>query len=68
MKIQKSQIGITLIELVFFFFAGFRRLAQEKWTAPAGADKITNPLKDDPQCSSKREKDLQDALCGLSWS
>jgi hypothetical protein len=34
MKIQKSQIGITLIGLIFFFFAGFRGLAQEKWTAP----------------------------------
>lgn len=60
MKIKK--IGITLIGLIYFLFVGFYGRAQDKWIAPASADKIVNPLKNDANAGESGKK-IYKVLC-----
>lgn len=62
MKTKKTVVTITAVSVMFFLLAGFNSLAQEKWVAPASADKITNPLKGDANAAANGQK-LYKVLC-----
>lgn len=55
MKTKKIFFSITLLGFIYFLTVGFIKsprteytpIEQDKWVAPASADKITNPLKGD---------------------
>lgn len=56
MKTKINLSGITLLGLIGFLIVGFNSYAQEKWTAPASADKIVNPLKDDANATANGKR------------
>jgi mono/diheme cytochrome c family protein len=53
---------MTIAMAVGFLFMGLNIHAQEKWVAPASADKIVNPLKDDVNATADGQK-LFKVLC-----
>lgn len=56
MKTKRNLSGITLLGLLCFLIVGFNGHAQEKWTAPASADKIVNPLKNDANATANGKR------------
>lgn len=58
MKITKTY----LLLLIFFLFASITTSAQKKWDAPADADNIINPTKNDAN-TIKSGKGYFDSLC-----
>ncbi len=62
MKSKRNLSGITLLGLICFLLIGFNGRAQEKWVAPASADKIVNPLKGDANAAANGQK-LYKVLC-----
>ncbi|SNZ01362.1 c-type cytochrome [Flagellimonas pacifica] len=56
MKINRKLSGIKLLGLICFLMVGFNGHAQEKWKAPASADKIMNPLKSDANAAAKGKR------------
>jgi mono/diheme cytochrome c family protein len=64
MKTHKSILSFILIGLLYFLFASFNNTVQEKWIAPASADEIINPIKNDPSTSVSGKK-LFRVLCSV---
>lgn len=62
MKTKKTVLNMTVASVMFFLLIGFNGLAQEKWVAPASADKIVNPLKGDANAADNGKK-LYKVLC-----
>lgn len=56
---------MTVLTVLCFLFVGFNTYAQEKWVAPASADKIVNPLKGDANAatSGKRTYKMLCVVC-----
>ncbi|GMN11083.1 hypothetical protein MTsPCn9_22120 [Croceitalea sp. MTPC9] len=65
MKNKKFLPSITILTVICFLFVGFNTHAQEKWVAPASADKIVNPLKGDANAaaSGKRTYKMLCVVC-----
>lgn len=64
MKTKKIVSVITLMGLMYFMFVGFKNPTQEKWVAPASADKLVNPLKNNPNAAASGKK-LFRVLCSV---
>lgn len=64
MKTKQILISLVTISIVFFLFVGFGKPIQKKWVAPASADKIINPLKNDPKAAVSGKK-LYKMLCAV---
>jgi mono/diheme cytochrome c family protein len=62
MKTKKTVVTITAVSVMFFLLGGFNSLAQEKWVAPASADEIVNPLKNDANAAESGKK-IYKVLC-----
>lgn len=62
MKTKKTVVTMTSASVMFFLLIGLNSFAQEKWTAPASADKIVNPLKGDANAAVNGQK-LYKVLC-----
>ncbi|MDG2431130.1 cytochrome c [Flavobacterium sp.] len=67
---QKVVISLTLTSLLYLLLVSFNYrpvnkyevIQQKKWVAPATADKIVNPLKDDGNAAASGKK-LYTAMC-----
>ncbi|MBJ7882595.1 c-type cytochrome [Gelidibacter salicanalis] len=72
MKTKKILISITFTGLLYVLLVGFinqpenvyEDIQQKKWVAPASADKIVNPLKDDANAAASGKK-LYKAMCSV---
>jgi mono/diheme cytochrome c family protein len=65
MKSKKEISIITLMAILLIALVGFKSApVQDKWVAPASADKITNPLKDDATAANSGKK-LYKVLCSV---
>ncbi|WP_339840974.1 cytochrome c [uncultured Maribacter sp.] len=53
---------MTIAMAIGFLFMGFKTQAQEKWVAPASADKIINPIKSDANAAANGKK-IYKMLC-----
>tara|TARA_R110002153_G_scaffold118111_5_gene262833 strand:+ start:730 stop:1134 length:405 start_codon:yes stop_codon:yes gene_type:complete len=53
---------MTIAMAIGFLFIGFNSHAQEKWVAPASADKIINPIKSDANAAANGKK-IYKMLC-----
>ncbi|HDZ05761.1 hypothetical protein LCGC14_0280840 [marine sediment metagenome] len=62
MKNKNYLPSMTAIVLMSFLFMGFKTQAQEKWVAPASADKIINPIKSDANAATNGKK-IYKMLC-----
>ena len=62
MKNKRDLRSWTIVFTMCFLLIGANLQAQEKWTAPASADKIVNPLKDDANAAANGQK-LYKVLC-----
>lgn len=70
MKAKKVLFGITLLGLIYCLAVGFTNstekeytpVEQDKWEAPASADKIQNPLKGDAKATASGKK-IYKMLC-----
>ena len=62
MKLKNFQISLTLIIMLLFLTVSFNKPTQDKWVAPASADKIINPLKEDANAAASGKK-LYKAMC-----
>ncbi len=62
MKSKKILPRLTVVAVIGFLFMGFNSHAQEKWVAPASANKIANPLKGDANTVESGKK-LYKVLC-----
>lgn len=62
MKNKKVVPTVTSMMVISFLFIGFNSHAQEKWVAPASADKIVNPLKGDANAADSGKKSYK-MLC-----
>jgi len=62
MKTKIKLSGIKLLGLIGFLIVGFNGYAQKKWTAPASADKIVNPLKNDANAATSGKR-IYKMLC-----
>tara|TARA_R110002049_G_scaffold191337_1_gene360265 strand:+ start:27629 stop:28036 length:408 start_codon:yes stop_codon:yes gene_type:complete len=62
MKNKRDLRSWTIAMAIGFLFLGFNSQAQEKWVAPASADKIVNPLKGDANAAANGQK-LYKVLC-----
>jgi len=64
MEIKKI-LRMTLLALgVYFISIAFKSPTQDKWDAPASADKIVNPIKNDPKAAASGKK-LFKMLCSV---
>ncbi|ASO05818.1 MAG: cytochrome c [Cyclobacteriaceae bacterium] len=65
MKNKKFLPRAVAMAAIGFLFVGFNTQAQEKWVAPASADKIVNPLKGDANAadSGKRTYKMLCVVC-----
>ena len=65
MKNEKFLSSMTVLAVICFLFVGFNAHAQEKWVAPASADKNVNPLKGDANAadSGKRTYKMLCLIC-----
>ena len=64
MKIYQILITIPIVLMVYFLSTSFNNTTQKKWVAPASADKIVNPLKNDANAATSGKK-LYMALCSV---
>ena len=64
MKTKKIIQYITLVSVLYFFSVAFTGVSQEKWIAPASADKIINPLKNDATATASGKK-LFKMMCSV---
>lgn len=64
MKVKQILVSMTLILLVSLLFLGFDKPIQEKWKAPASADKIVNPVKSDTKSVASGKK-IYKMLCSV---
>jgi len=65
MKSKKEISIVTLMAILFIALVGFKTSpVQDKWVAPANADKIINPLKDDATAANSGKK-LYKVLCSV---
>jgi mono/diheme cytochrome c family protein len=65
MKLKKETSIMTLMAILFIALVGFKSSpVQDKWVAPASADKIINPLKDDATAANSGKK-LYKVLCSV---
>ena len=65
MKLKKENSIIILMAILFIALVGFKTSPiQDKWIAPASADKIINPLKDDATAANSGKK-LYKVLCSI---
>lgn len=64
MKSKKEISLLALSTIIFMLFVSFKTLdmQQPKWVAPASADNIVNPLKNDPNAAASG-KNLYKVLC-----
>ncbi|WP_452600737.1 c-type cytochrome [Pontimicrobium sp. MEBiC06410] len=70
MKTKKLFFSITLLGLIYLLTVGFinsskreyTSIEQDKWVAPASADKIKNPLKGDAKATASGKK-IYKMLC-----
>lgn len=70
MKTKKLFFSITLLGLIYLVTVGFinspkreyTSIEQDKWVAPASADKIKNPLKGDAKATASGKK-IYKMLC-----
>ncbi|MAX72052.1 cytochrome c [Allomuricauda sp.] len=70
MKTKKNLSIITLVGLLFILLmsftkapnSGYEAISQDKWVAPASADKIKNPLKGDAKATASGKK-IYKMLC-----
>jgi mono/diheme cytochrome c family protein len=65
MKLKNFYISLTLIIMLLFLTVSFNKPTQDKWVAPASADKINNPLKGDvnAETSGKRLYKMMCFVC-----
>jgi mono/diheme cytochrome c family protein len=65
MKLKKETLIMTIMATLFIVLVGFKTApVQDKWVAPASADKIVNPLKDDATAANAGKK-LYKVLCAI---
>lgn len=64
MKTYKILVSISFVLFFYLLIVGFNKPTQEKWKAPASANKITNPLKDDV-AAAKNGKKIYAQLCAV---
>lgn len=64
MRVKQISICISAVAVIFFLLVGFGKPVQKKWIAPASADKIINPLKNDPKAVVSGKK-LFKMLCSV---
>ena len=64
MKTQNQLIIIASLVVLFTISVGFNTTPQEKWTAPASADKVENPLKGDEAATTKGKK-IYKQMCAI---
>ncbi len=64
MKTYKILIGISFVLILYFLIVGFNKPTQERWVAPASADKIINPIKNDA-AAAKSGKKIYAQLCAV---
>lgn len=64
MKVKQILVSLTLVLLVSLLSLGFNKPFQEKWKAPASADKIINPVKADAKSVSSGKK-IYKMLCSV---
>jgi mono/diheme cytochrome c family protein len=63
MKLKKEILIMTMAVILFIVFGGFKTITtQSKWIAPASADKIVNPLKNDANAAASGKK-LYKVMC-----
>lgn len=64
MKTYKFYASLALLFTILFSGVSFSRPTQEKWIAPASADKTTNPIKNDINAAASGKK-LFKVLCSV---
>ena len=64
MRTIKLLAGIAFLSVMYFLSVAFTGPPQEKWEAPASADKITNPLKNDTKAAASGKK-LFKVMCAV---
>ena len=62
MKPYKFIISLTLFIMLLFLVVSFNIPTQDTWVAPASADKLDNPLKDDTNAATSGKK-LYKMMC-----
>lgn len=62
MKTKKTIVTMTTLSVMFFLMVGLNGFAQEKWVAPASADKIVNPLISDANAAANGKRSYK-MLC-----
>lgn len=64
MKSNKTLIIVALTVVIYFLIVSFNKYTQDKWVAPATADEIINPLKNDPNAATSGKK-LFKMMCSV---
>ena len=64
MKTYKILASISFVLIFYLLILGFNKPTQERWIAPASANKIINPFKNDAD-AAKRGKKIFTQLCAV---